>query len=175
MPTLVLDPQPAELDALLERREALGLDHRDEVWDGVVHMNPPPSYRHERLSSILHRLLGPYADAAGLDLVGIVGIGVKKDNRIPDLTMQRPDDAKPQWQETAAVVVEIVSPKDESRNKFDFYAAHDVDEVLIVDPAKRSVDWLGLNDGEYQPIKQSSLVDLGPSELAEQIDWPTTE
>ena len=87
MPTLVMDPPPAEFDALVERREALGLDHRDEVWEGVLHMNPPPSYRHERLSSNLHRVLGPYADAAGLDLVGIVGIGVKENNRIPDLTL----------------------------------------------------------------------------------------
>jgi Uma2 family endonuclease len=175
MPTLVLDPQPAEFDALLERREALGLDHRDEVWDGVLHMNPAPNYRHERLASILHRLLGTYADAAGLEMVGTVGIGVKENNRIPDLTLQRPEDAKPQWQQTAALVIEIVSPKDKSRDKFGFYAAHDVDEVLIVDPEKRTVDWLALTDGEYKPIMQSSLIDLGPSELASQIDWPPTD
>jgi len=172
MPTLVMDPPPAEFDALIERREALGLDHRDEVWQGVLHMNPPPNYRHERLSNILHRLLGPYADAAGLEAVGTVGIGVKNDNRIPDLTLQRPQDAEPQWQHTAALVIEIVSPKDKSRDKFDFYAAHDVDEVLIVDPEKRTVDWLGLTDGEYRSIERSGLIDLGPSELANQIDWP---
>jgi Uma2 family endonuclease len=175
MPTLVLDPQPAELDALLERREALGLDHRDEVWDGVLHMNPPPNYRHERLASILHRLLGPYADAAGLEMVGTVGIGVKENNRIPDLTLQRPEDAKPQWQQTAALVIEIVSPKDKSRDKFGFYAAHEVDEVLIVDPATRKVDWLALSAGEYHPIEHSTLIDLGPADLAERIDWPSTE
>jgi Uma2 family endonuclease len=172
MPTLVMDPAPAEIDALIERREALGLDHRDEVWEGVLHMNPPPSYRHERLSSLLHRLLGPCADAAGLEMVGAVGIGVKDNNRIPDLTLQRPQDAAPQWQQTAALVIEIVSPKDKSRDKFDFYAAHEVDEVLIVDPEKRTIDWLGLTDGEYRPIERSGLIDLGPSELAEQIDWP---
>jgi Uma2 family endonuclease len=175
MPTLVLDPQPAELDALLERREALGLDHRDEVWDGVLHMNPPPNYRHERLASNLHRLLGTYADAAGLEMVGTVGIGVKENNRIPDLTLQRPKDAKPQWQQTAALVIEIVSPKDKSRDKFGFYAAHDVDEVLIVDPEKRKVDWLGLKDGSYEEIEHSTVIGLGPSELASQIDWPPTE
>jgi Uma2 family endonuclease len=172
MPTLVMDPAPAEIEALIERREALGLDHRDEVWQGVLHMNPPPSYRHERLSSNLHRVLGPYADAAGLDLVGIVGIGVKADNRIPDLTLQRPEDAKPQWQETAAIVVEIVSPRDRSRDKFDFYAAHEVDEVVIVDPDERIVEWLGLADGEYKAIEKSDLIDLGAVQLAKQIVWP---
>ncbi len=172
MPTLVMDPAPAEFDALVERREALGLDHRDEVWEGVLHMNPPPNFAHERLASSLHRLLGSYADAANLYLVGTVGIGVKDNNRIPDLTLQRPQDAAPQWQQTAALVIEIVSPKDKSRDKFDFYAAHEVDEILIVDPEQQTVDWLGLADGEYRPIERSALIDLGPSELAEQINWP---
>jgi Uma2 family endonuclease len=172
MPTLVMDPAPAEIDELIEYRRRLGLDHRDEVWEGVLHMNPPPSFAHERLSSGLHRLLGPYADAANLHLVGTVGIGVKDNNRIPDLTLQRPRDAAPQWQQTAALVVEIVSPQDKSRDKFDFYAAHEVDEVLIIDPQEHAVHWLGLNDGEYKPIERSGLIDLGPVELAERIDWP---
>jgi hypothetical protein len=56
--------------------------------------------------------------------------------------------------------------------KLPFYAAHHVDELLIVDPEKRSVSWLGLSGGEYQPIERSTLIALGPSELAERIDWP---
>ena len=32
--------------------------------------------------------------------------------------------------------------------------------------------WLGLEDGEYQPIERSGLVDLGAQGLAEQLDWP---
>jgi hypothetical protein len=47
--------------------------------------------------------------------------------------------------------------------------------VLIVDPAQRSVDWLGLRAGEYRPIERSELIDLGPSDLLAQIDWPPTE
>ena len=54
-------------------------------------------------------------------------------------------------------------------------SAHDVDEVLIVDPATRSVDWLGLKDGEYRPIERSGLIDLGAGDLAERIDWPPVE
>ncbi len=52
------------------------------------------------------------------------------------------------------------------------YAAHHVDEVLIVDPAKHTVHWLALADGEYREVERSTLIDLGPVELAEQIDWP---
>ena len=78
-------------------------DSYGEHRDGVLHMNPPPSYRHELLSSMLHGLLRPLAAAAGLETVGTVGIGVKDDNRIPDLTLQRPQDAAPQWQQTASI------------------------------------------------------------------------
>lgn len=174
MPTLVLDPAPAELEALLDRRRTLDLDRWDEVWEGVLHMNPPPSREHERIASLLHRLLGPYADAAGLDLLGGVGIGGVDDNRVPDLVLQRKQDAQPQWQDTVELVVEIRSPGDETLKKFDFYAAHQVNEVLIVDPEKRSIDWLSLTDGEYRPIEHSSLIELGPRELTDQIDWPRT-
>jgi len=70
------------------------------------------------------------------------------------------------------MVVEILSADDETWQKLPFYAAHQVDEVLIVDPAERTVTWLGLREGEYQPIQQSALIKLGPVELAQQLDWP---
>ena len=47
---------------------------------------------------------------------------------------------------TAALVVEIVSPDDHTWEKLEFYAAHSVDELLIVDPAERRVHWLGLTE-----------------------------
>jgi len=40
---------------------------------------------------------------------------------------------------TAAAVVEILSPDDESWQKLPFYAEHHVDEVLFVDPAQRTI------------------------------------
>lgn len=53
-----------------------------------------------------------------------------------------------------------------------FYAAHHVDEVLLVDPAERAVTRLALGDGEYERVQRSALIELGPTALAEQIDWP---
>jgi hypothetical protein len=47
-----------------------------------------------------------------------------------------------------------------------------VNEVLIVDPAKRSVDWLALDGRSYGPIERSGLIELDASELSERIDWP---
>jgi Uma2 family endonuclease len=171
MPTVILDPPPAEFEALLERRRGLGLDRWDEVWKGVLHMNPPPSREHERIASRLHRLLGPYADAAGLDLLGGVGIGAQADNRVPDLVLQRPRDASPQWQQTVAVAVEIRSPNDETFDKLGFYADHQVDELVIVDPQARTVEWLALEHGGYRATEHSRVIGLTSAELADQLDW----
>jgi len=172
MATLVLDPQPVELDALLERRRRLGLDHNDEMWEGVLHVNPAPHGRHHRIGQQLAELLGPPATAAGLvPAIGIFNLGEPEDYRVPDGGVHRPGPDQ-MYYETTALVVEIVSPGDESWDKLAFFAAHEVDEVLIVDPEEHAVHWLGLSDGEYRPIERSGLIDLGPDELAEQIDWP---
>jgi Putative restriction endonuclease len=171
MPTLIMDPAPAEIDALIERRRRLDLDRRDEVWEGVLHMNPPPSHEHERLLMVLARVLGPYADAAGLEMTGGVGLGEQNDYRVPDLALHRPG-AAAQWHPTMALGLEIVSPGDETRDKLPFYAAHDVDELVIVDPHRSRVEWLALQEGEYQQAERSSLIELGPRELAARITWP---
>jgi hypothetical protein len=71
--------------------------------------------------------------------------------------------------------VEILSPGDETPAKLPFYAAHDVDELVIVDPLSRTVRWLALDQREYRPIEHSRLIPLGPDELAERLDWPETE
>jgi Uma2 family endonuclease len=171
MRTLVLDP-PKEL---LERRQRSGLDRLDEVWDGVLHMVPAPSYAHADLESQLHMILGPLAKQAGLKMIGQSNLGEgEHDFRVPDSALHRPG-ASGVWHPTAPLVVEIVSPGDESWEKLPFYAAHAVEEVLILDPARQTVDWLGLRGREYRPIDRSGLIELGASELAEQIDWPPAE
>ena len=98
----------------------------------------------------------------------------ERDFRVPDGGLHRPG-AAAMWHPTAALVVEIVSPEDESWQKLPFYAAHHVDEVLIADPNKRTVDWLALEQGEYRSVQRSGLIDLGPVELAERIDWPAVD
>jgi len=173
MPTLVLGTPPPELQALLERRRQAGVDRLDEVWEGVHHVVPAPSYEHARITQQLGELLGPLARAAGLDpAMGEFNLGESEhDFRVPDGGLHRPG-AAGVWLPTAALVVEILSPGDESRQKLPFYAARDVDEILIVDPAERTVTWLGLRDGEYHPLQQSALIELGPAQLADQLNWP---
>jgi Uma2 family endonuclease len=175
MRTLVLDPQSAGLDELLERRRRAGADRRDEVWEGVYHMVPSPSGAHANIEWQLARLLGPFAERAGLTSTGAINLGGDEhDFRIPDGALHR-GGATGVWHPTAALVIEIVSPGDESWEKLPYYAAHAVDEVLIVDPQERSVTWLGLEQGRYRPIERSGLISLGGAELAEQLDWPAVE
>jgi hypothetical protein len=173
MTTLVLGSPPPELEALLERRRRAGADRLDEVWEGVRHMVPGPSLEHAHVSQQLAELLGPLAREAGLmPTMSEFNLGESEhDFRVPDGGLHRPG-AAGVWHATAAAVVEILSPDDESRQKLPFYAAHDVDEVLLVDPDTRTVTWLALQDGEYQPVERSRLLELGPTELAAQIDWP---
>jgi Uma2 family endonuclease len=76
------------------------------------------------------------------------------------------------WFATAAIVIEIVSPDDESWEKLPFYARQHVDEVLIVDPYERAVHWLKLAADAYEPAERSSLIELGATNLAALIDWP---
>jgi Uma2 family endonuclease len=176
MRTLVLDPSTAGLDELLERRTRSGLDRLDEVWAGVLHVIPAPSLAHARIAQQLAELLGPAARAARLDsAMHEFNLGdSERDFRVPDGALHRPG-AAGTWLPTAALVVEILSPGDETWEKLPFYAAHDVDEVLIVDPGKREVHWLELAGGEYREVRRSGLVDLGPDKLSERIDWPTVE
>jgi Uma2 family endonuclease len=174
MPTLVLDdPPPRELQALLERRKRSGIHRLDEVWEGVLHIVPAPDHGHASISQQLAELLGPLARASGLEpTMAELNLGESVDDfRVPDGALHRPG-ASGTWHPTAALVVEIVSPGDESWQKLPFYAAHHVDEVLIVDPRKRMVHWLTLDGDEYREVQRSALIELGPAELAERINWP---
>ncbi len=169
----MLDPPPQALKALQESRRRSGLDRFDEIWEGVLHMVPAPLGEHADISQQLAEVLGPLARAAGLTAtMSEFNLGDSDDDfRVPDGGVHR---TRPRgvWHPTAALVVEIVSPGDESWKKLPFYAARSVDEVLIVDPADHTIHWLALAGGEYREVRCSGLIDLGPSELAGQIDWP---
>jgi len=163
---------PPELQALLQRRRKAGADRHDEVWEGVLHMSPEPSGAHLDVQQQLAELLGPLAREAGL-IAGIGGfnLGAENDYRAPDGALFD-ERSVAVWRATARLVLEIISPADESWTKLSFFAEHGVDEVLIVDPAERTVAWLALDESEYRRVQRSALIELGAAELAELIDWP---
>lgn len=168
--TVVLG-KPPELAAWLERRRALGQDLFDEVWKGEYHVAPGPHGRHGRVDHQLARLLGPRADAAGLFSSGPLNLGRPDDYRVPDQAYL--GSAEPAlYNVTAAVVVEIVSPGDETRAKLDFYFGSGVEELLIVDPEARTVEWFGRGSEGFVPVPASVVLGLSAKELAATLAWP---
>jgi Uma2 family endonuclease len=171
MRTLVLDPHPPQLRELLEQRRRTGADRHDEVWEGVYHMIPVAGIAHSLLAAQLPILLDAPARAAGLVVSAEFNLGTKDDYRVPDLGVHR----EPQLAirvPTAAIAVEILSPEDDTWEKLPFYAQREVDELLIVDPASRSIAWLALREGEYRRVDQSEILDMDADKLARRIDWP---
>lgn len=134
-------------------------------------MAPAHLRRHDRLQAQITALLEQVGRAAGLEAIGEFNVGDADNHRIPDCGLLAPGpDAL--YLPTAALIVEILSPGDEALQKLPFYAAHGVDELVIVDPGQRKIDWLGLTGGEYHPIERSGLIDLSVAELSRRIDWP---
>ena len=171
MRTVVLGEQPAPLRSWLDRRRALGLDTFDEVWEGEYHVAPEAHGRHGDVDDQLARLLHPRARAAGLWGSGPLNLGTKGDYRVPDRAYLR-QRATEVWNPGAAIVVEIVSPGDESYAKLGFYFRLGVEEVLIVDPLRRSVEWYRRADDGFDRAGTSELLSVTETELASEIDWP---
>src|SRR5918997_985999 len=104
MSTLVLGSPPPELEALLERRRQAGADRLDEVWQGVHHMVPGPSFEHARVATQLTLLLDAPAREGGLLLaMHEFNLGESEhDFRVPDGGLHRPG-AAGMWLSTAAL------------------------------------------------------------------------
>lgn len=172
----MLDPPPVEVEMLLARRRELGLDLYDEIWEGVYHMAPMARGVHGYLQDQLSGLLRPYAPAKGLVGTGPFNLGDADDFRVPDHGYHRHLDPEAVYLPTAAVVVEIVSPGDETYDKMGFYAAHAVDELLVVEPERQAVLVFALtrdNDEEarYEEALGSSVLGVGAAELTAAVRW----
>lgn len=141
-------------EELLEERRRRGLDKRDELWDGVVHMVPPPRELHQRVAARLLRVLAPLAEDRGLRAYYETGLfHTAEDYRVPDQLYVRPELATERGVEGPAdLVVELVSPVDETYDKIDWYAARGVEELLLVHPSDRRVELLRNVGGRLLPV-----------------------
>lgn len=173
MRTVVLGDRPAELEALIERRRAIGADLYDEVWEGEYHLAPAPRITHAMVDARIAVLL---ARLAPVRLIGVgpFNLGDIDDYRVPDRGLLRPGHHGV-YASTAALVVEILSADDETWSKLPFYAAHHVDEVVVVDPAERTLTWMVRDGAGYRRVERSELLGVDVDALAAQIDWPPDE
>jgi Uma2 family endonuclease len=137
-------------ESLLAERRRLGHDRWDEMWEGVLHMVPAPSDGHQRLGTKVVVHLEPLADARGLVLTYESNFyRGEGDFRVPDVVVSRPDQRSPRGVDRGAeLVIEILSPNDESREKLPFYESCGVKEVFIIDPDSRTVELYVLRGGK---------------------------
>lgn len=163
MKALLLPPLEPAAEAMLVERRRLGLDGRDEMWDGVLHVVPPPGGPHQRLSTELMVVLHPLAKARGLQPMMETGLyGSTKNFRVPDQLYCRPEQVSERGAEGAELVVEIRSPGDETYDKLSYYSARGVREMLVVHPQPGRVELFRAVDGELRPAEdtRSQVLDV---------------
>jgi len=153
------------VDLLADRRWR-NADRWDEMWEGELHMVPPPSVEHQRLGSELFLVLGPLAKTRGLaplyDATGLFRPGADNDWRVPDSAFARPEVLSHRGIEGAAsLVVEILAPGDESYAKLGWYASVGVGEVLVIEPDTRRVELFANRDGRMVPVAPVVIECLG--------------
>ncbi len=165
MPMLITD---AELQRrLIRKRRAIGADHHDEVWDGVYIVSPDPNDQHQDIVGKLYLSFELAIGSVGLGLVR-PGINVSdrdegwtRNYRCPDVavflngTTARNRDSH--WQGGPDFAVEVISPRDRSRRKFDFYARVGVRELLMVDRKPWALELYRLGDGVLALVGKSTL------------------
>ena len=169
MRTVVIGSNP-DVEAIIARRHALGVDRYDEIWEGEYHMTPGPAGPHAMLDHALALFLGPLAQAAGLVGTSAFNLGQPNDYRVPDggYHLKPPTGT---WVPTVAVVVEIVSPDHETYDKFAFYARR-AKELIVVDPATRTVECY-VSDGEHLVTSHgSTLLAVSAQAIAQALPWP---
>jgi Uma2 family endonuclease len=161
----------AEIEQVIAHRRALGLDGFDEVWEGEYHVAPHAHSDHGIVDDELAAALRPYARRAGLLGSGAFNLGEPEDYRVPDRGYHR---TRPGtlYVATATVVVEIVSPGDETFAKLPFYAAHGVEEAIVALPARQRVDCYDLTTGEAAAVSASRVLGITMAELSQAVDWP---
>ena len=148
-------------DRLIEERRRRGADRYDEVWEGMYVMHAYPADEHQKVVNRLSVALTYIIEDAG---IGEVRPGVnlasdasdwQHDYRCPDVVVFLHGSSAvchgAFWTGAPALVVEIVSPDDQTREKIDFYAKVGTRELLIVDRDPWRLE-LRRHDGRGLPV-----------------------
>ena len=114
--------------------------------------------------------MAPIASARGFCLSLEFNLGTGDDYRVPDLGVHRGAPTGV-WLPTAAVVVEVRSPGDDSLAKFAFYFDRGVEEILLADLAERSVRWFRRDEGAFVGSDASELLGVDALTVAAALGW----
>jgi len=178
MKAVVLDMD----ERVLKERERQGLDKRDEMWEGVLHLVPPPTKRHQDVENELAVALRAAARRRGWAVRTDMGVFADVfDYRVPDIVVYAPEAASARGVDgPPEVVIEVRSPGDESYEKISWYLARGTKAVLVVDQSSLSLE-LHTQQGRVIPDEDGSVlleplgVRLTPSPGALYVDGSALE
>jgi Uma2 family endonuclease len=153
-------------DEQLRARQECGGDRYDEVWDGVYLMSPLADVEHQLIVGMLTAIVQAALDKGNPGTV-YPGVNVSDrevdwnhNYRCPDVAVVLPGcpakNCETHWCGGPDFLVEIVSPDDRSRQKFDFYAAICVRELLIIDRAPWALELYRLEGEELRSVGRST-------------------
>ena len=154
---------------IIHRRRRLGLDRKDEVWNGRYIIMPDPDNVHQDLVGSLLTVLRIVISWAKLgNAYPGCNISDREDKwtsnyRVPDVTVFLNDNPaenrNTHWLGGPDLAIEIVSDNDKSRKKLDFYASVGTRELIIVDRAPWQLELFRLTNGELISVGKSSVTD----------------
>lgn len=159
MKAVIVDVPPS----MIEERRRQGVDRRDEVWEGVYHMVPPPNFSHQHIVTDLLYVLETQNRRHELGTF-CLGAGVRdlrhpsKNYRIPEWLFLRKGRLEAALSgdgyvdQGPDVALEVRSPGDETDEKIPFYEKVGTLELLIVDRDTRRVDLLRLMNGRLTAV-----------------------
>ena len=172
MRTVLLGERPPPVEEWLERRRALGQDLYDgrcgrasTTWHRQLRPGMGTSTTRSPCSSV-HSRSGPASGAAAP-----LNLGTENNYRVPDRAYLA-GRATTTFVPTAVVVVEILSPNDETWLKLDHYAAHGVEELIVVDPLLRAVTCLAREGRTMVEVPASARLRISADEIEQALDWP---
>jgi len=142
---------------IVAHRRMTGEDRRDEVWDGVLHVTPQPTFPHQDLGAELLAILLPLAKRRGWKAVCEPAVfdqfQGEKNYRVPDVAVaDRAHISHRGIEGRCELAIEVLSPDDESREKLPFYAHHGTQELWLVDPETRAFEIYVLRGRAYFAI-----------------------
>ncbi len=170
MKTVILGDTPPTISSLIAQRKRLGQDTHDELWQGEYHMAPAARYEHGEAEAALIGLFQQPARLRNLRIGTAFNLGDLDDFRVPDLGVHRGSPAGV-WLPTAAIVVEVRSPDDESYEKFAFYFDRGVEEIQIADLTTDEVQWWLRGAGAYERSEGSDVLGVSGAEVRLALGW----
>ena len=154
---------------IIRRRRSLGLDRKDEIWNGRYIVMPDPDNVHQDLVGALLTVLRIVISWAKLGTAYPgCNISDREDKwtsnyRVPDVTVFLNDNPaenrNTHWLGGPDLAVEIVSDNDKSRKKLDFYARVGTRELLIIDREPWQIELFRRTNGELVSVGKSSVAD----------------